>query len=155
MNFSFDGLSETVTEESGSAQVLILRSGGSYGDVTVHYATTGITATEGVDYVAAVGELIIPDGSLEQTLNITISDDSLMEPNETFKIELSNITGRSVNLICILLWMLCMSWNRMIILKLCFLESILSQRNFEKISNVGSMDRNLFCKTYNIMKKIK
>lgn len=90
-------------EESGVAQVLIVRTVGKYGQVTVHYTTEMITATEGIDYIASSGDLTMPDSVGEMLLNVTIRDDFEMEPAETFRIILSNVTGRihcEVNYAC-------------------------------------------------------
>ena len=66
---------------------------GSYGLVTVRYVTEMLTATDGVDYVGADGELILRDGVSQADINITLKDDSSMEQLESFQVVMSNVTG--------------------------------------------------------------
>jgi hypothetical protein len=61
--------------------------------VTVQYATSTITAVQGVDFLAASGVLSFAPG--QTTLNVTVSvvGDQLFEGNETFRVLLSNPAG--------------------------------------------------------------
>jgi hypothetical protein len=59
-------------------------------DVSVNYATANNTASAGSDYVAIpTTTLTIPAGSSTATFTVTINGDSLVEPNESFFINLS------------------------------------------------------------------
>lgn len=58
--------------------------------VRVDYATVDGTATAGSDYVAASGTLIYPAGVTTQFVSVQILDDTLVELDETFSIELRN-----------------------------------------------------------------
>ena len=59
--------------------------------VTVDWATANGTATAGSDYTAAAGALTFPvGGPLTQTLTVQVTGDTLVEPNETFIVNLSN-----------------------------------------------------------------
>jgi hypothetical protein len=58
--------------------------------VRVDYATVDGTATAGSDYVAASGTLIYPAGVTTQFVSVQILDDTLVELDETFSIELLN-----------------------------------------------------------------
>lgn len=58
--------------------------------VRVDYATVDGTATAGIDYVAASGTLIYPAGVTTQFISVQILDDTLVELDETFSIELRN-----------------------------------------------------------------
>jgi hypothetical protein len=64
--------------------------------VTYNIATSNVTATAGSDYVAKslVGESI-PAGQLSKTFTVTINGDTAVEPNETFRVTLSNISGNA------------------------------------------------------------
>ena len=64
--------------------------------VTVGYTTTNGTATAGTDYTAATGTLSFAPGVTSQTLNITITGDTTVEPNETFTVTLTNPTGATL-----------------------------------------------------------
>src|SRR5207247_2536833 len=58
--------------------------------VTVDYATANGTATAGSDYVAASGTLTFAAGVATQTLAVVVNGDTLIEPNETFVVTLTN-----------------------------------------------------------------
>ena len=66
------------------------------GGVTIDYATADGTATAGSDYVAASGTVTIPEGSNSTVVGITINGDTTPEANETFFVNLSNVTGAVV-----------------------------------------------------------
>ncbi|HEU4837008.1 MAG TPA: Calx-beta domain-containing protein [Pyrinomonadaceae bacterium] len=61
--------------------------------VTVDYATANGTAAAGSDYVAASGSVTIPAGSVGAVVNIPITGDTTIEPDETFSLTLSNATN--------------------------------------------------------------
>ena len=60
------------------------------------YKTFSITATEGVDYLKPSGEVVFEDGMRNTTLDVTIQDDSELEYEETFRVQLTLATGRGV-----------------------------------------------------------
>ena len=60
--------------------------------VTLDYATAGVTASEGTDYLAASGSLsFTPGGPSQQTITVTALGDITNEIHETFAVELSNL----------------------------------------------------------------
>jgi hypothetical protein len=65
-------------------------------DVTVHYATADITAVAGSDYVAASGTVTIPAGQTIRALAVLIKGDVLLEPTETFAVNLSAPTNATI-----------------------------------------------------------
>lgn len=67
------------------------------GGVSFDIATADGTATAGVDYVAAslTGQTI-PAGSSSATFTVLVNGDTLNEPNETFFVNVSNVSGASV-----------------------------------------------------------
>ncbi|WP_425600186.1 putative Ig domain-containing protein [Xanthomonas arboricola] len=67
------------------------------GGVSFDIATADGTATAGVDYVASslTGQTI-PAGSSSATFTVLVNGDTLSEPNETFFVNVSNVTGASV-----------------------------------------------------------
>ena len=91
----FDPTSYTVAENgSGTATITVTRIGGNQGAVTVDYATNDGTATAGSDYTATTGTLSWASGvSGPQTFTVSITNDTLVEPNETVNLSLSNPTG--------------------------------------------------------------
>ena len=58
--------------------------------VTVDYATTGISATAGSDFMASSGKLIFAPGETSKTVSVKINGDTVYEPNETLSLDLSN-----------------------------------------------------------------
>jgi hypothetical protein len=60
---------------------------------SVSYATSDGTAKDPSDYVAATGTLNFNSGETSKTIQITLPDDRIAEPTETFLVTLSNPTG--------------------------------------------------------------
>ncbi|HEV7765412.1 MAG TPA: Calx-beta domain-containing protein [Thermoanaerobaculia bacterium] len=58
--------------------------------VTVAYTTADGTAAALSDYAAASGVLVFPPGATSQIINVAVSGDGLVEPNETFTVALSS-----------------------------------------------------------------
>jgi hypothetical protein len=65
-------------------------------DVTVHYATADGTAAAGSDYTAASGTVTIPAGQTGATITVAVTGDRLPEPDETFAVNLSAVTGATI-----------------------------------------------------------
>ncbi|MFM7740607.1 MAG: Calx-beta domain-containing protein, partial [Planctomycetota bacterium] len=63
--------------------------------VTFGYATANGTATAGSDYVAATGTATIPAGSTSVTIPVVINGDTTVETDETFTLNLSNISSNA------------------------------------------------------------
>ena len=84
----------TVQENAGTVSITATRTGGSSGAISVSYATSNGTATAGSDYAAASGTLSWANGdTAPKTFTVTVTDDALMESNETFTVTLSGPTG--------------------------------------------------------------
>ncbi len=65
--------------------------------VTVDWATADGTAIAGSDYIAASGTLTFEAiGSMNRTLTVQVIGDTLIEPDETFYVELSNPTNATL-----------------------------------------------------------
>jgi hypothetical protein len=56
------------------------------------YATADGTAIAPGDYVAKSGTLTFPTGTSAATINVTVVGDKLNEANETFFVNLSNVS---------------------------------------------------------------
>ena len=79
--------------EGAVVNIMVNRSGGSSGVVSVDYATADGSAVAGADYPATIGTLTFADGvSGNQTISIAITDDNLAEFSETFAVTLSNVS---------------------------------------------------------------
>nr|MBP7589454.1 hypothetical protein [Thermoanaerobaculia bacterium] len=90
----FDQSSISVLEEAGVALVLVERSQGEDGAITVDYSSGDVSATAGADYEAVTGTLswAAGDGS-SRTITVPILDDAAGEPGESLVLALSNATG--------------------------------------------------------------
>ncbi|TPW09376.1 MAG: Na-Ca exchanger/integrin-beta4, partial [Acidimicrobiaceae bacterium] len=75
--------------ENGTNVVLSVRRSGATNATTVKYLATGVTAKAGTDFVASTGTLSFADGETNQTVTVTITDDTLIEANETLTFALN------------------------------------------------------------------
>jgi hypothetical protein len=91
LQFSATGFS--VAESGATVTVTVTRTEGSAGAVSVDYASSDGSATAGSDYMATTGTLSFDDGVASQSFNVPILDDTLFEGDETFNLNLSNVTG--------------------------------------------------------------
>jgi len=94
----FSSIKYTVLEGKVSVDITVTRTGGSFGDISVDYATVDGTAVDGEDYIATSGTLLFIDGEISKTFSVTILNDELFEIKEGFTIILKNISiGASLN----------------------------------------------------------
>ena len=61
--------------------------------VTVAYATANGTATSGSDYLSAAGVLTFAPSVTSRTIQVGVIGDAVIEPNETFTVNLSQATN--------------------------------------------------------------
>ena len=81
-------------EGGGGALITVTRAGGSGGAVSVAYATANGSATAGSDYTGVSGTLAWADGdAAAKSFSVPITNDQLVEGNETVNLTLSNPTG--------------------------------------------------------------
>ena len=66
--------------------------------VVVKYATAAGTAAAGADFTARAGTLIFPPGTSNQTVAIAIHQDSAVEPDETFVLNLISAVNATLGL---------------------------------------------------------
>ena len=74
----------------------VTKSGATQLGSAVHYATSGGTATAGVDYTGNSGTLSFAPGVTSQPVTVLANGDKVFEPNETFDVVLSAPTGATV-----------------------------------------------------------
>jgi hypothetical protein len=79
----------TVSEDAGTMTFSVSLSAPAGRDVGVNYASSDGTAEAGTDYSAVVGGLQFDPGVTVQTIDVAILDDGVVEPDETFSIELN------------------------------------------------------------------
>lgn len=92
----FQPAAVSVDEGAGTATVTVSLSPSSPDPVTVDYTTTDGTATAGSDYTATSGTLTFAPFETTQTFTVTISEDTLDEPNETVNLQLSNPSANAI-----------------------------------------------------------
>lgn len=95
---SFTSATYSADESGGVAAVVVQRTGGSSGQASATVSVTGGTATGGADYqVAAPVTVSWQAGDpADKTVQITILDDSDVEPAETVSLNLSDPTGAAL-----------------------------------------------------------
>jgi parallel beta-helix repeat protein len=82
------------TEEALTVVLTVTRTGGTEGPLVVNYSTANGTATAPGDYITNAGIITFPAGdATPQTITITLVDDFVVEPDETFSVTL---TGTAV-----------------------------------------------------------
>jgi hypothetical protein len=65
-------------------------------DASVDFATAGLTAGAGTDYVDTAGTLTIPDGVTGGAVSLVVNGDAKYEANETLSITLGNATDATL-----------------------------------------------------------
>lgn len=80
----------TVSENASNLVVSVIRSNASGGLVTVNYSTADDSAVNGVDYVSASGQLTFEGGETVKTFSVPILDNTLVQSDRSFLIELFN-----------------------------------------------------------------
>ena len=86
-------------EDGGNVVFTVSISAASGQEVTVGYATSNGTATQGQDYTETSGTLTYPaDSVASQTISVPVTDDTAdEEEEETFTLTLSNVQGASLS----------------------------------------------------------
>ena len=78
-------------EDDGSIEFTVTLSQAGGKDIAVSWSTTDGTASGGTDYSAVTaGSLTIPAGDTTATLTVTVLDDGVVEPDETFTVTLAD-----------------------------------------------------------------
>ena len=102
---SFDRTSDSVTEPDNSdteeltVNVIINTAPESGEDATVTYSTANGSATAGVDYLPAGGQLTFPAGSTDpQSFTVTILGNNLYQPDREFIVFLTNPENATVGI---------------------------------------------------------
>jgi hypothetical protein len=83
-------------EANGATAVTVTLSTTPTQTVSVQYATADGTATAPDDYISTSDILTFNPGEISKSIPLTIVDDDLEEPDETFTMSLSNPTGATL-----------------------------------------------------------
>ncbi|XP_075398780.1 adhesion G-protein coupled receptor V1 [Tenrec ecaudatus] len=95
-NTSEDGSYIEVQEQPQSTvEMMIHRTGGSLGQVTVEWRVVGGTATEGLDFIGAGDILTFAEGETKKTALLIIVDDAEPEGDESIIVSLVHTEGGS------------------------------------------------------------
>ncbi|PYS64158.1 MAG: hypothetical protein DMF74_07785 [Acidobacteria bacterium] len=89
----FSSSNYSVTEACTTLTITVNRIGNTSGAASVDYNTSDVTATERGDYITAIGTLRFAAGETSKSFVVLINDDSYVEGNETFNVNLSNPSG--------------------------------------------------------------
>jgi endo-1,4-beta-D-glucanase Y len=76
---------------------LVTLSKASTTSVTVNYATADGSATAGADYAATSGTVTFAAGETSKTVNVAVSGDAAVEPDETMAVTLSGANGATIS----------------------------------------------------------
>lgn len=91
--FSFSSGTYSVNENQGSISITVNRTANTNVAASVNYATSNGSAFAGSDYTAASGTLNFAAGETSKTFVISISNDTLVESDETVALTLSSPTA--------------------------------------------------------------
>ncbi|MFL6543325.1 MAG: Calx-beta domain-containing protein [Chthoniobacterales bacterium] len=97
----FNPTDYTVAEQPGNSTVSVIVTARRVGDpntpISVNYQTSDGTANAGSDYVSNSGTVTFGPGETQQTIQITVLDDILLESSENFLVTLSNPSGATLD----------------------------------------------------------
>ena len=85
----FSAAAYSANENGGTATIVVTRTGGTGGSVSVGFATGGGTAVAGVDYIATSGTLFFNPGVTTKTFPITILNPGKIGGSTTINLTLS------------------------------------------------------------------
>jgi hypothetical protein len=87
----------TVAENAGPLSFAVTLSNPSASTITVDFSTADGTATTAdSDYVAEIGTLTFNPGETVASVEVTVTDDGVVEPNETLTVTLTNPANATV-----------------------------------------------------------
>jgi hypothetical protein len=85
-----------VAEGTAKAVISLKRTGTLPGPISVHVGVMGGTATPGDDFVPPAELLTMPSGAASKTFTIDIVNDTILEPDETVVLALSDPAGATL-----------------------------------------------------------
>ena len=85
--FTFSSANYSVSETGTNAVITVVRTNGSTGQVSVHYATSDGSATAGLNYVATNGNLTYQDGVTSEAFVVPVLHDPAVTEDSTVNLE--------------------------------------------------------------------
>lgn len=95
---TFSVADTSASESTGQMQFTVSLSGATGSTATVNYALSNGTASAGSDFTDSSGTLNFPVGTTSIPVLVSISNDSIEEPNESFNLILSNPSPSNVSI---------------------------------------------------------
>jgi len=92
----FGSSTYSVTEDCTTVTITVNRIGETSTAASVDYFTADITANARQDYITTLGTLDFAVGETSKTFVVLINEDSYVEGDETFSVNLTNPTGTSL-----------------------------------------------------------
>ena len=90
---SLSPLTQTVAEDAGTAELTVSLSAAWAVPVTVDVTAEDVEAAAGSDYTAPAGAVTFAAGETTASVSVPIIDDTDTEPDETFRVAISDPTG--------------------------------------------------------------
>src|SRR5437879_11347487 len=85
-----------VVEACTTVTITVNRIGNTSGAASIDYFTSDVTASERRDYITAIGTLRFAADETSKSFVVLINDDSYVEGNETFTVNLRNPSGATL-----------------------------------------------------------
>ncbi len=93
-SIQFSTAAFSVADSAGTVPIVMTRTGGSTGAVSIKLSTSDGTAVAGTDYNALSGSVSFPDGATTEQVKLTVLPDPVANlPGHTVNLSLSNPTG--------------------------------------------------------------
>ena len=92
----FDSANYSVQEDCTAVAISVVRLGDTSSAATVDYSTSDVSASERKDYITALGSLQFAPGEISQSFVVLINEDSFVEGNESFNVNLTNPSGTTL-----------------------------------------------------------
>jgi len=92
----FDSANYSVAEDCTTVAVTVNRVGDTSAPATVNYFTSDVTASARKDYNTALGTLRFAAGETSKTFAVLINEDSYVEGDETFSVNLIDPSGTTL-----------------------------------------------------------
>lgn len=91
--FHADAIDYYIGEEAAEVPIPVYRRNGSKGKVTCRFATEGLSAVPGYDYVQAHGHLTFDSGEVEQCIFVKVLPKHFGESSDIFQVVIDEPTG--------------------------------------------------------------